>query len=152
MDLKRSKNGYISCRLSLGRPAGHMAGRPAEGSLPVSAPARAGARDSAKDGAMGPFAARFAPVLLMVGAKVPYSVIQKLTPPEVDAFSSLCLTYGVCTACAVALFFLTRRGAGGSGRTLRGEWSKATWTAPVFGACLLCMDVATLAKIGRAHV
>ena len=44
---------------------------------------------------MGPFAARFAPVLLMVGAKVPYSVIQKLTPPEVDAFSSLCLTYGV---------------------------------------------------------
>lgn len=94
---------------------------------------------------MGPFAARFAPVPLMVGAKVPYSVIQKLTPPEVDAFSSLCLTYGVCTACAVVFFFLTQRGAGGSGRTLRGEWSKATWTAPVFGACLLCMDVATLA-------
>ncbi len=94
---------------------------------------------------MEPPAASIAPILLMIGAKVPYTVVQKLTPEEVDPFSSLCLTYAVCLAGALLLFLLTTAKGGAGQRSLRKEWSKLNWCAPVFGACLLSMDVATMA-------
>lgn len=45
----------------------------------------------------------FMPVVLMIGTKLPESILQKLLPGAVDPFASLALTYFVCVV--YSLFF-----------------------------------------------
>lgn len=81
-----------------------------------------------------------APIALMIGAKLPYSVVQKVLPQDVDPFSSLVLTYSVCALFALSLWILTRKG-----RPFSQELAHLNWGVPVLGACLVMMDLATMA-------
>lgn len=80
-----------------------------------------------------------APALLMIATRVPYMIIQKLTPTEIDPFVSVCLCYSVCLVVAIFMYIVTRRG-----QTLRAELKNLNWTAPALGLCLVCMDVSAL--------
>ncbi len=80
-----------------------------------------------------------APAVLMVATRVPYMIIQKVTPEDVDPFVSVCLCYAVCLAVSAIMSFLTLRG-----QTLRMELKKLNWTAPALGICLVLMDVSAL--------
>lgn len=80
-----------------------------------------------------------APAILMVATRIPYMIIQKLTPDTIDPFVSVCLCYGVCLVVALAMFALTRQG-----QSLVQELRQINWTAPALGLCLVCMDVSAL--------
>ena len=80
-----------------------------------------------------------APAVLMIATRVPYMIIQKVTPENVDPFLSACLCYAVCLAVAIFMFFITCRG-----QTIREAFRDLNWTAPVLGLCLVCMDVSAL--------
>ena len=80
-----------------------------------------------------------APAVLMIATRVPYMIIQKVTPENVDPFVSVCLFYAVCLAVASVMFLVTRRG-----QTLRAELKNLNWTAPALGICLVLMDVSAL--------
>lgn len=80
-----------------------------------------------------------APAVLMVATRVPYMIIQRITPAEVDPFVSVCLCYGVCLAVAIIMFFATRKG-----ENPLAELKRIDWTAPALGLCLVCMDVSAL--------
>lgn len=80
-----------------------------------------------------------APAVLMIATRVPYMIIQRVTPAEVDPFVSVCLCYGVCLVVAVAMFFVTRKG-----ESILSELKRVNWTAPALGLCLVCMDVSAL--------
>ena len=45
-----------------------------------------------------------APAVLMIATRVPYMIIQKVTPENVDPFVSVCLCYAVCLAVALVIF------------------------------------------------
>ncbi|MEG1108241.1 MAG: EamA family transporter [Oscillospiraceae bacterium] len=75
----------------------------------------------------------------MVATRVPYMIIQKVTPGSIDPFVSLCLCYSVCLAVSAAMFMIT-----GKGQSIRKELKKINWTAPALGLCLVCMDVSAL--------
>ena len=79
------------------------------------------------------------PVLLMIVANTAYSVTAKVTPTDVDTFASVSLTYLVCIAYAMIMFFITS-----SNKNYFTEIKKANWTAPVLGACLVCLEVSTI--------
>ena len=88
-----------------------------------------------------------APAVLMIATRVPYMIIQKVTPENVDPFVSVCLCYAVCLAVASVMFLVTRRG-----QTLRAELKNLNWTAPALGICLVLMDVSALSmfRVGWA--
>lgn len=80
-----------------------------------------------------------APAILMIGSRVPYMIIQKVTPENVDPYVSLCLCYAVCLIVAVVIFIITQKG-----HNLMLELKKINWTAPALGICLVCMDLSAL--------
>ena len=80
-----------------------------------------------------------APAILMVVSRVPYMIIQKVTPETIDPYVSLCLCYGVCLIVVIGMFFLTKKG-----QNFMLELKKINWTAPALGICLVCMDVSVL--------
>ena len=80
-----------------------------------------------------------APAVLMIGSRVPYMIIQKVTTENIDPYISLCLCYSVCLIVVIGMYFLTKKG-----HKFLPELKKINWTAPVFGICLVCMDVSVL--------
>ena len=50
-----------------------------------------------------------APAILMVVSRVPYMIIQKVTPETIDPYVSLCLCYGVSYRCYWNVFFNEKR-------------------------------------------
>lgn len=83
--------------------------------------------------------AKWIPVILMIVANTLYSVTAKVTPTDVDTFASVSLTYLVCIVYALIMFFITS-----SNKNYFKEIKKANWTAPVLGACLVCLEVSTI--------
>ena len=83
--------------------------------------------------------AKWIPVILMIVANTLYSVTAKVTPTDVDTFASVSLTYRVCIVYALIMFFITS-----SNKNYFKEIKKANWTAPVLGACLVCLEVSTI--------
>ena len=79
------------------------------------------------------------PVLLMIVANLAYSITAKVTPSDVDTFASVSLTYLVCIVYALLMFFITSKN-----KNYFKEIKKANWTAPVLGACLVCLEVSTI--------
>lgn len=79
------------------------------------------------------------PVALMIAANLAYSVTAKVTPADVDTFASVSLTYVVCIVYALLMFFITS-----SNKNYFKEIKKANWTAPVLGACLVCLEISTI--------
>lgn len=82
---------------------------------------------------------KWIPVILMIVANTLYSVTAKVTPTDVDTFASVSLTYLVCIVYALIMFFITS-----SNKNYFKEIKKANWTAPVLGACLVCLEVSTI--------
>lgn len=108
----------------------------------VNAPEKKAA-EAAAEGAAEPkkkFSfAKWIPVILMIVANTLYSVTAKVTPTDVDTFASVSLTYLVCIVYALIMFFITS-----SNKNYFKEIKKANWTAPVLGACLVCLEVSTI--------
>lgn len=80
-----------------------------------------------------------APAILMIATRIPYMIIQKVTPETIDPFVSVCLCYSICLVVAVVMFCITSKG-----RNLLQELRRINWTAPALGVCLVCMDVSAL--------
>lgn len=47
------------------------------------------------------------PILLVVGANTVYNIAAKSTPPGINSFASLAISYFVAMVSAIALFFAT---------------------------------------------
>lgn len=82
---------------------------------------------------------KWIPVILMIGSNLAYSITAKVTPADVDTFASVSLTYVVCIVYALLMFFITS-----SNKNYIKEIKKANWTAPVLGACLVCLEISTI--------
>ncbi|MEG1191206.1 MAG: EamA family transporter, partial [Oscillospiraceae bacterium] len=82
---------------------------------------------------------KWIPVILMIVANTAYSVTAKVTPADVDTFASVSLTYLVCIVYSLIMFFITS-----PNKNYIKEVKKANWTAPVLGACLVCLEVSTI--------
>ena len=108
----------------------------------VNAPEKKAVK-AAADGAAEPkkklSLTKWIPVILMIVANTLYSVTAKVTPTDVDTFASVSLTYLVCIVYALVMFFITS-----SNKNYFKEIKKANWTAPVLGACLVCLEVSTI--------
>ena len=52
---------------------------------------------------------KWIPVLLMIGSNLAYTVTAKVTPEDVDTYASVSLTYVVCIAYAMIMFFITSK-------------------------------------------
>lgn len=81
----------------------------------------------------------WAPVLLMIGSNLAYTVTAKVTPADIDPFASVSLTYLVCIAYALVMFFITSKE-----KNYVRAIKKANWTAPTLGACLVFLEVSTI--------
>ena len=72
------------------------------------------------------------PILLVVGANTVYNIAAKSTPPGINSFASLAVSYFVAMVSAIALFFAT------SGqKNLLAEFSKMNWTSVALGLSLI---------------
>lgn len=82
---------------------------------------------------------KWIPVLLMIGSNLAYTVTAKVTPEDVDTYASVSLTYVVCIAYAMIMFFITSKN-----KNYIQEARKANWTAPALDACLVCLELSTI--------
>lgn len=82
---------------------------------------------------------KWMPVLLMIGSNLAYTITAKVTPEDVDTFASVSLTYMVCIAYALVMFFITSKN-----KNYVQEVKKTNWTAPALGACLVCLELSTI--------
>lgn len=81
----------------------------------------------------------FFPIILMILANFAYTLVQKVTPTEVDPFASVSLTYTVCIVYSFVMFFITRKG-----ESYPKALKNVNWTAPALGLCLVTMETSTL--------
>lgn len=75
------------------------------------------------------------PIVLVVGANTFYNICTKSTPPDVDSFASLTITYSVAAALSVLMFFLTSEH-----KNLFAEFGKTNWTAWVLGLSIVFLE------------
>lgn len=75
------------------------------------------------------------PILLVVGANTVYNIAAKSTPPGINSFASLAVSYFVAMVSAIALFFAT------SGqKNLLAEFSKMNWTSVALGIVIVALE------------
>ena len=64
-----------------------------------------------------------------------YNISAKSTPPDVNPFASLALSYLVGVVCSVGLFFLTAEN-----KNLFAELGKTNWTSLALGAAIVALE------------
>ena len=69
------------------------------------------------------------PILLVIGANTLYNITAKSTPPNVNPFASLSITYLVGAVLSLILFFATSQ-----------TNNKTNWTAVLFGLAIVALE------------
>ena len=77
----------------------------------------------------------FWPMAIVVLSNTIYNICAKSTPPNVNGFASLTLTYLVATVMSAMMFFITS-----SDKHLLTELTKTNWTAWVLGVVIVGLE------------
>ena len=81
----------------------------------------------------------YLPIALAIVSDVVYQVASKSTPPGLNPFASLTITYLIASAFSTAVFFITSRGG-----SLVHEWSGINWTAFVLGFAIVGLEAGSI--------
>lgn len=77
----------------------------------------------------------YVPILIVVLANTVYQICAKATPPGVNSFTSLSVTYAVGSAVSLALYFMTQKDA-----NLLAEYRQLNWSSFVLGIVVVGLE------------
>ncbi len=77
----------------------------------------------------------YVPVFIVVLSNTVYQICAKSTPPNINTFASLSVTYTVGAAASVILYFITQRDA-----NLLAEYRQLNWSSFVLGLSVVALE------------
>lgn len=79
------------------------------------------------------------PILIVVAANTVYNISAKSTPPNINLFASLSVTYLIAMICSIIIYFVTSEK-----KHLLSELSEANWTTYALGIAIVGLEVGFL--------